>query len=133
MILPARLPLVGNRYTPFVYAIAFKGLNLSGASILSMIRLYPDAPGEPLATFAASLSVVTDNAVPTSTITLSLTEAQMRALPKAGEPGDLTVLAWDITITERAADQTDPQEPARGRKYVPLNGPFTINPGVTYA
>lgn len=132
MIQPARLPLVGNRYTPFVYSIAFRGLSLAGAAIEAMVRLYPDAPGEWIAKFNVTSNVVSDSGFPISTVTLTLSEAEMTAMPRAGEIGDPTELAWDMVIQERDPSQTDPNEPPSGAKYVPLNGPFIVNPGVTH-
>ena len=121
MIQPGRLPLVGNRYTPFVYSIDVVGVDLTGASILAQIRISPDAAGEPIASFATGLSVTTTNGIPTSTIDLTLTEASMTAMPEAAEIGNAVALAWDMVVT--TADTT---------KFVLVGGSFTINPGVAH-
>ena len=121
MIQPGQLPLAGGRYVPFSFAIDVQGLDLTGATLAAQVRLTPDASGNPLATFAISApSVAPTGGVPTSSITLSLTQAQMETMPPAPEPGDPLSLAWDLVVT-----------PGGGSAYVLLAGSFTVQPGVT--
>lgn len=122
MISPAWLPLAGNRFTPFAYAIDVVGVDLTGATLAAQVRATPDAVGDPTASFAISQpSVVTTAGLPTSSIILSLAESAMTAMPAGAEPSDSVVLAWDLVVTL-----------AGGTKFVLLQGGFTVNPGVTH-
>jgi hypothetical protein len=99
MITPGRLPLVGFRNAPFVYSIALPGLDLRGADIDAQIRLVPDTPGAPLATFFIQNDFSTINQLPYSNLTLSIGEAAMAAFPRTGELGSPAQFAWDLTVT----------------------------------
>ena len=121
MIQPGQLPLSRGRYVPFSFEIDVQGLDLTGATLMAQVRLTSDAPGDPTAIFAiTSPAVATTAGLTTSSIALSLTQAQMEAMPAAAEVGSPLALAWDLIVA-----------PSSGNRYVLLAGSFTIQPGVT--
>ncbi len=107
MITPGRLDLTVQRWTPFVYQIAFEGLNFTGATMAMQARLYRDAPGAPLIGLSnaaanaegLSVGVVTNEGVPTSTVQVRINETTAEALLlNAGKPGDDISLVYDLHI-----------------------------------
>ena len=108
MIIPGRLDLTVQRWTPFVYQIDFEGLDFTGATMAMQVRLYRDAPGDPLInlTNAASnaeglsVSVATVSGVTTSTVQIRINETTGESLLlNAGKPGDDITLVYDLHIT----------------------------------
>lgn len=119
MIQPGTLDLRAPRHVPFTYQIDFEGQNFTGATGAAQVRLYPDATGNPLATFGAAFAQVTVDALPIATVTLTLSQAVIEALPQSGEAGDDAEFAWDLQIT------------VGGAKSLWLRGSFTVEAGVT--
>ena len=108
MIIPGRLDLTVQRWTSFVYQIDFEGLDFTGATMAMQVRLYRDAPGDPLInlTNAASnaeglsVSVATVSGVTTSTVQIRINETTGESLLlNAGKPGDDITLVYDLHIT----------------------------------
>lgn len=130
---PGRLPLHGDRWTPFVRTLQFNGVNLTGATFRAQIRAYADQPGDPL----IDLLTVTNNAqgirlasvdtsgpTPISYVTIRINEPTMEGiLPfidnPGREPGADVELHWDMHIT------------TGGLKQRWLYGTFTLRAGVT--
>lgn len=129
MITPGTLPLVAQRWTPFAYTIDFAGIDFTGATMSMHVRLYADAPGEPIIALAnaspssqgLSVAVATADGVPTSTVQIRINEATLEAvLLNAGLAGAPVKLAYDMHITGGGFEKT---------RW--LEGDFTIRPGVT--
>lgn len=108
MITPGKLDLTVQRWTPFVYQIDFEGLDFTGATMAMHVRLYRDAPGDPLialanaASNAEGLSVLVTSVggVTTSTVQIRINETTAEdLLLNAGKPGDDIALVYDIHIT----------------------------------
>ena len=108
MITPGRLDLTVQRWTPFVYQIDFEGLDFTGASMAMHVRLYRDAPGDPLISLSnaasnaegLSVSMTTVSGVTTSTVQIRINETTLEALLlNAGKPGDDIRLVYDLHIT----------------------------------
>ena len=132
MATAARLPLVADRWTPFVPTLSFVGVDLTGADMRAQVRLRPDAGGSPLVDLPTVttantqglrlLGVTTDGAgVPTSMVALRINETTMEGLPAATEVRDAALLAWDMQIT------------IGGIKQRWLFGDFIVLPGCTGA
>ena len=129
---PGRLDLHAYRWTPFVFSIAFDGVDLTAAGLKADIRLYPDAPGDPLISLAnaaspaqgMSIAVDLSAAAPVSVVEIRIGEATLEALlPFASngtEPGKPVTLAWDLHIT---------LSPIGKVRW--LEGQFILHPGVT--
>ena len=121
------LPLADKR-TPFVEAIAFQGLDFTGAAFLMHFRNQPGDTGTPVISLAnatagtqgLSVAVATSGGVPTSTLTIRIDEATMEALPFASPTSEYLILHYDLHIT-----------PSGGTKRVWLRGLFYVDPGVT--
>lgn len=129
MITPGTLPLVAQRWTPFVYTIDFEGIDFTGATMAMQVRLYRDAPGDPIISLVnaasnaqgLSVSVVTTEGVPTSTVQIRINETTLEAiLLNAGLPGADVKLAYDLHITGGGFEKT---------RWV--EGDFIIRPGAT--
>lgn len=108
MITPGKLDLTVQRWTPFVYQIDFEGLDFTGATMAMQVRLYRDAPGDPLISLAnaasnaegLSVAATTVSGVTTSTVQIRINETTAEALLlNAGKPGDDITLVYDLHIT----------------------------------
>lgn len=143
---PATVPLVGNRWTPFVHEIEYQGDDLTGAAVLMHVRLFYDAPGSPLlsietgngiaitysgtATVAAHIAAGRILEVPEGMATIddlaltiiefSIPEASMEALPFPSERGDDATFYYDVHVT-----------PSGGIKQVWFRGTFIVRAGST--
>ena len=87
-----------GRHEPFTRVISLPG-DFTGAVLVGQVRLYPDAPGDPLASFTVTGPVVAGGR---SKFTISLTEAQMEnpAIIPAAPAGDGEVtLVYDLLLT----------------------------------
>jgi hypothetical protein len=91
----AIIDLHANRWTDFDEDVIFNN-DLTGATFEAQVRLLPDSPGTALETFAISAPVIGGG---TTEFTLSLSEAEMAALPGATEIGDDLTLYWDLKMT----------------------------------
>ena len=150
MISPGRYDIQADRWVACIRRFSFVGLDFTGATLASHIRLTPDAVGTPLVTLANAaanaeglniLAVTTDTVaahiaagriddVPpgyatTDTVTISelqlrVNETSMEGLPFPGERGENATLAWDIHIT-----------PSGGIKDKYLGGDFIVRAGAT--
>jgi hypothetical protein len=131
---PATFTLVANKRVPFGAIIAFAGLDYSAAAFSMHIRKEPGDTGTPLISLSGgsgiSVSYETDyeytdeegvlNQVASSVTYISIAEAAIEALPLNNPANRPLYLAYDLHIT-----------PVGGVKFVALQGPFIINPGVT--
>lgn len=120
MVQPAKHDLRAGRHVPFDYSIAIIGLDLTGATAASQVRLTPDTIGTALITFAPAISVNLAGSSPVSTIRLQATKTLMEALPAAAEVGSEVAFAWDLLVT-----------PASSGAAVYFAGKFTVVGGVT--
>jgi hypothetical protein len=139
MIVPGKLDLAGDRWTPFVTTLRFKGMDLTGAAMEAHIRLYPDAPGAALVDLDTVtttntqglrlVSVETIDGVKVSTVAMQINETAMEGLGsiEGREPGTDLELAWDFVTTLVAA--FNPNRPFQKQRYV--KGTFTVQAGVT--
>lgn len=129
---PAVLHLRAKRWVPYDDKIIIRGVDMTGASLKAQIRLYPDAPGDPLVSLTnstplaqgLSVSVADDAGVPVSTIRMLINETTIeQLLPFASngtEPGAEVKLSWDMLITVTGM-----------RKARWFQGNFIIVPGST--
>lgn len=130
------LPLAPKRWQPNKWTIDFEGQDFTGATVALQVRLYRDAPGDPLLSLSnatspaegISVSVATTEGVPTSSVEIRVNETTIEGLlPFAvasgvpnREPGKDVALVWDLHITFTGSP-----------KHRWLEGPFTIIAGVT--
>ncbi len=108
---PAALHLRAKRWVPYDDKIVIRGVDMTGADLKSQIRLYPDAPGDPLVSLVLapppaqglSVSVAIEEGVPVSTIRMLINETTIEQLlpfaTNGTEPGEEVKLAWDMLIT----------------------------------
>lgn len=130
---PGRLDLRAHRWTPFFYDIDFAGYDFSAATFALQVRSYRDQSGTALISLVnasagsqgLSVTVVTTEGVPTSTVRIRINETTLEdLLPFAtnGRPADDpdVPLVWDLHITSSGLG-----------KVRWLEGSFTIVAGVT--
>lgn len=127
---PGRLPLNGDRWTPFVRTLTFRGIDLTSAVMKAQVRLLPDAGGSALVDLATVGSIATEglklvsagtvDGVMTSVVNMRINEATMEAMPAAPVLGDDWEGEWDMHIT-----------PNGGVKEKYLYGSFAVRAGVT--
>lgn len=147
---PALLPLAGDRWTPFTSTLQLEGVDLTGAALAAQVRLYPDAPFDPLVNLAqvftgsaegiriiyagsdtvanhiaaGRIEEVPDSMEPGDTLVLTLLGIRINEstmeVMPEGLPGQDVVVAWDVHVT-----------PSGELKQKWLYGPFTIRAGVT--
>lgn len=129
MLTPGRLDLVVQRWTPFIFLIDFPGLDFSEATFAMQVRLYGDAPGDPILSLVnaaanaqgLSVSVTEVEGAPMSTVQIRINETTLEAiLLNSGKAGAPIGLVWDIHITGGGLPKTRV-----------LEGSFTIKPGAT--
>lgn len=134
MINAQLVPLDIDRGSPRLFTIQIIGANLTGADLHAQLRLYPDAPGDPLLDLPLTTSgtspgvrlidVDTSGTLPSSFIRLQIpamaTGSGAGQLPAAAEPGEALAISWDLFVTP-AAQTTD-------RWFF---GPVTVNGTVT--
>ena len=110
MKIAARLPdLQVYRSVPFILAMEFSDVDLTGASFKSQVRLYDGAPGSPLIDLATVgsagvqgiwLQGVTEIAgVDVSTVIMRINQSTLATLPNASERDRPLSLAWDMLVT----------------------------------
>lgn len=132
----ATSPMTAERWTPFLDTVEVEGLDMAGGTFAMQVRLYKDAPGDPLLSLSNAtagtqgLSVTSSEIddVPVSVITVQIDEATIEAiLPFAvtdGSPnrraGSDLVLAYDLIATATGFP-----------KQRLIEGDFTIKAGVT--
>jgi len=139
-----------DRWVACIRTFAFVGLDFTGATFASHVRLTKDAVGAPLVTLANAsagaegirvIAVTTatvaehiaagriDSVPPGYTLTdtiavsevgLRINETTMEGLPFPPERGDDALLAWDMLIT-----------PSGGIKDKYLGGDFIVRAGAT--
>lgn len=132
MILPGVIPLEGDRWTPFLTAVYFEGIDLTDATFRMHIRLLPDTPGSPLVDLETVVSSAAQgvrfigygpqdalDGKDGSAVTIRINESTMEDLPEASEIGKDSVLHWDLHVTRS------------GLKQRWLAGTFTVRAGVT--
>jgi hypothetical protein len=126
---PGNLPLAGDRQTPFVATLTFRGIDLTGAVMKAQVRDRKDGGTvrADLATVATAnteglrlLSAGTVDGVLTSVVYVRINEATMEAMPLGAPAGADLALWWDMHIT-----------PSGGVKQKYLFGTFTVRAGVT--
>ena len=108
MITPARVDLVAQRWTPFVDVTVFEDFDFSAATFAMHIRLYRDAPGDPLVALAnaasnaegVSVSVETVEGQTLSSVQIRVNETTLESLllNAAGAGKDVS-LVYDLHIT----------------------------------
>lgn len=123
----AYVPLEVNRHVPFSEEIRFVGFDYSAASFAAQIRETRSVTGTPWLTFSFSApSVVDEEGVNVTTVTMTATKTLVDAIPATGsgtdtERGDDLKAWWDLLITPGAATT----------QFRALEGPATIKPGAT--
>lgn len=132
----ANLPLVAERWTPFLDTLECVGLDLTDGTFAMQVRLYRDAPGDPLlsltnqttGTQGLSVAVETVDGEPVSVITIQIDEATLEALlpftVTSGAPnrkaGTDLALVYDLHVTATGFPK---------QRFV--EGSFTIKAGAT--
>lgn len=146
---PGNLPLTGDRYTPFLRALVFLGIDFTDAVFKLQVRDRKDggAVRADLATVTSAAEgvrllygdtdtianhitagrleevpsgYVSGDSVELSQVTFRINESTMEAMPLGTEAGDDLEIFWDLHVT-----------PTGGVKEVYLEGPFTVRAGVT--
>lgn len=148
---PASLPLSGGRWVPFVEVLRLRGIDLTGADFRMQIRLYPDAPGDPLLDIGAVSSAAEQGLrmiyAGSETIDQHVAAARLDSVPPGSLGGDtLTMTILEIRIFDTTMSGL-PYPPERGDDnalshdihITPANsfaqtwfaGPFNVLSGVT--
>lgn len=83
----------------FGLSIGFKDIDMTAQAFVAQLRTVPDASGDPLAIFSISAPVLIGA---DTKITISLTQAQVLALPPAGETGQPIIVYWDLWADGKA-------------------------------
>lgn len=112
---PGTVDLRIQRWAPYRDFIEVRGVDLTGATLAMQLRLYRDAPGDPLVSLATtaspaeglSVEVATVDGMPVSTIWIRINETTIEGvLPftvTAGSPnrkaGSDVTLAHDIVLS----------------------------------
>lgn len=137
----APLPLVANRWEPFVYEIRIEGLDLTNATFVAQVRRTRDTSEAPFADLSTVASVRTEGItivsvgnenidfggeagvvnVPVTTISMRINETTVENMPKPDEIGEDVSYYWDGQVT-----------PSGGTKYRFAEGPFVVHAGVTH-
>jgi hypothetical protein len=147
---PGRLPLYGDRWTPFARTLQFEGVDWTGATFAMQVRDRKDggqvradldtvvsasAEGVRLiyggtATVAAHIAagrieeapegMASDDSLALSLVGVRINESTMEAMTPATEIGDDATAYWDLHVT-----------PSGGLKDLYLYGPFFIRAGAT--
>ena len=107
-----------GRHAPFSRTISLPG-DLTGATLAGQVRLYPDQGGAALVAFTVgALAVVSGR----TNFTISLTEAQIEALP-AATPGEGAVtLIYDLLLTPSGGIK----EPLWGGHFIVVGGATNV-------
>ncbi len=129
MILPGKLDLLADRFTPFVTPLTIAGIDLTGATFMAQVRDRKNG-GTLRADLTTVGSIATEGIKLVSTTTLGgvdynllsmrINEETMEAMPDAPEIGGDLPLVWDMHVT-----------PSGGVKQVYFAGIFTVRDGVT--
>lgn len=106
------------RHAPFVQAISLPG-DFTGATLIGQVRLYPDAPGAALVALTVAGPVL---ALGRSKFTLTLTEAQIEALPAAAVGEAEVTLVYDLLLTTAAAAK----ELLMGEEFIVIGGATNV-------
>ena len=127
MITAGQLSVLVNRWQPNKIEIDFVGYDFTGETFKSEVRAYRDAPDPALITLAnaaspgegISVTVVTTDGVPTSTVQIRINETTVEGLPFTNPKGTDLELVWDLVIGAGSA------------KTRWLEGPFIVHGGST--
>lgn len=131
MITPRTLRLRVDRRRAVRILFRVKGYDLTSATYRAQVRLYPDAPGDPILDLPKVndtsngllfLSVETVDGAPISLLQMQVSPATMAsgAIPAAPPGDDSITLSWDLNLT-----------PPGQVEAVYVRGPFQIDGVVT--
>ncbi len=128
MFATATIPLVANRWVPFIDWIAVEAIDLTGATFTMQVRdrWNGGAVRADLGTVATlaeeglKLEVSTVDGLVTSKVNIRINETTMEAMPLASDPDGPTALVYDLHCN-----------PVGGQKFVMARGPFTVVEGST--
>lgn len=109
------LAMYAARHAPFRKPVALQA-DYTGAALIGQVRSYPDA-GTILVSFTVTGPTVVAG---TTTFILSLTEAQIEALPSAPAGDGSVTLVYDLLLT-----------PSGGTKELLFGGNFIVTGGST--
>lgn len=116
----ASYSVVANRFVPFADYIDFFGYDFTGAVAKLQVRDRKNG-GTVRADVVPTVSVTTEEGVPTTRVSWAIDEATMEAMPlDSGDPDADVVLFHDLHLT-----------PSGEAKFVPFAGTFTVRAGVT--
>lgn len=130
MIYPATVRLTALRHSTFDYRVGITGMNLAGAGLAMQVRLYPDAPFDPILSLVnaappadgLSVTVTEEGGVVRSEVRILVSRLNINGillgnLPVGGAP---LKLAYDLVTTGigSGADRL-------------MEGEFIIKQGVT--
>lgn len=127
MISPGMYGWTVYRWQPAKLEIDFVGQDFTGQTFKCEVRAYRDAPDPALISLAnaaspgegISVSVVTTDGVPTSTVQIRINETTIEGLPFTNPRGTDFQAAWDLVIGSGAA------------KTRWIEGTFTVRGGAT--
>lgn len=117
MITPGKVDLIAQRWSVFIDQTDFAGFDFSAATFAMHIRLYRDAPGDPLISLAnavsnaqgISVSVFEEDGQPLSTVQIRINETTLEALLLNTTPsshGKDVKLVYDLHITGGGLEKT---------------------------
>lgn len=115
----AQFDIRADRYTPNGDTIIFKGFDFTGATLKMEIRDRLNG-GTVLATASTSLTVGDYEGVTSTTVTWSVSEVNMEAMPLSDEADADVTLYYDLHIT-----------PTGVNKFVAARGKFIVVAGAT--
>ncbi len=114
----AKVDLGGGRFADFSKAVRLRDGDYTGDIFTAEVRLFPNAPGVPLATMAVNAPALAGD---DTVMTLAIPKAVMEAMPQGPEADSDAVLYWDMKRT------------TGGVTSVLFFGDFTVYAGVTRA
>ncbi len=116
----ASYDIYADRYVPHTDYLRVRGYDFTGAALSMQVRDRKNG-GLVCATITPTLVVTTEDSVLISTITWVIPEATMEAMPLDSATPEADVTLWyDIHLT-----------PSGGTKFIPLEGRFIVDAGVT--
>lgn len=111
MMMPGSLDLTVFRWQPAKLQLDFVGYDFTGEAFKAEVRAYRDAPDPALISLdtvaspgqGISVSVVTTDGIPTSTVEIRINETTLEGLPFTNPRGTDFTAVWDLVIGSGSA------------------------------
>ena len=107
-----------GRETPFIHTLTFAARDLTGAAFVGEIKASPGQASAALAAMSFGSITYSTN----SSVTATITQANINGLPEMTDKSEPIELVYDIYVT-----------PSGGERELVMGGIFKVNAGVTQA